>query len=139
MLMFRGRKGFTLIEMMIVIAIIALLATIAIPNYINFQNRAKQAEAKTNLGAIRTCEEAYRAEEDVYVNCTKYPATEPTAATLWVGNDEFNAIGFEAKGQVRYSYAVVDASGSAFNGTANSGVTALEDYYMTQAGVLETQ
>lgn len=104
----RKRRGFTLIEMMIVVAIIALLATIAIPNYISFQYRAKTSEAKSNLGAIRTCEEAYRAENDIYLACGVNPAAIPAGVKGdWVSGDaSWEAIGFEPKGQIYYQYQV---------------------------------
>ncbi len=50
----KGTKGFTLIELMIVVAIIGILAAIAIPNFLKFQAKSKQSEAKSNLGAIFT-------------------------------------------------------------------------------------
>ena len=131
MLMFRGRKGFTLIEMMIVIAIIALLATIAIPNYINFQKKAKTAEAKTNLGGIRTCEEAYRAEKDTYINCAACPSTAPGATGgAWDAGATSNwtKIGFEPRGDVRYQYIVVSADASDFTARANATVLGLGTY-----------
>jgi len=52
--MLKGKKGFTLIELMIVVAIIGILAAIAIPNFLKFQAKSKQSEAKSNLGAIFT-------------------------------------------------------------------------------------
>src|SRR3989337_3464022 len=60
-------KGFTLIELMIVVAILGILAAIAIPNFMRFQAKSKQSEAKTNLGAIGTTAEAWRTEADTYV------------------------------------------------------------------------
>src|ERR1043165_9530913 len=58
----RGQKGFTLIEFMIVVAIIGILAAIAIPNFVAYQAKSKQSEAKVSLGAIFTSAVAYQAE-----------------------------------------------------------------------------
>ena len=60
------QKGFTLIELMIVVAIIGILAAIAIPNFIKFQARSKQSEAKANLKALFTAEKAFMQEKDRY-------------------------------------------------------------------------
>jgi len=62
----RSKKGFTLIELMIVVAIIGILAAIAIPNFLRFQAKSKQSEAKTNLGGIFTAETAYFGENNTY-------------------------------------------------------------------------
>jgi type IV pilus assembly protein PilA len=51
---------------MIVVAIIGILAAIAIPNFIKFQARSKQSEAKTNLKAMFQAEKSYFAERDTY-------------------------------------------------------------------------
>jgi type IV pilus assembly protein PilA len=61
-----SKKGFTLIELMIVVAIIGILAAIAIPNFLKFQAKSKQSEAKSNLGAIFTGEMAYFGENNTY-------------------------------------------------------------------------
>jgi type IV pilus assembly protein PilA len=64
--MLKGKKGFTLIELMIVVAIIGILAAIAIPNFLKFQAKSKQSEAKSNLGAIFTGQLAYFGEQNQY-------------------------------------------------------------------------
>ncbi|MCZ6570273.1 MAG: prepilin-type N-terminal cleavage/methylation domain-containing protein, partial [Deltaproteobacteria bacterium] len=63
----KQREGFTLIELMIVVAIIGILAAVAIPNFIRYQLRTRAGEGKINLAAIRTAEEAYLAEFGRYV------------------------------------------------------------------------
>jgi len=55
-------RGFTLIELMIVVAIIGILAAIAIPNFLKFQARARQSESKTNLKAMFTAQKSFYAE-----------------------------------------------------------------------------
>lgn len=62
----QAKKGFTLIELMIVVAIIGILAAIAIPNFIKFQARSKQSEVKANLKAVYTAQKAYMQEKDKY-------------------------------------------------------------------------
>jgi type IV pilus assembly protein PilA len=60
----RSKKGFTLIELMIVVAIIGILAAIAIPNFLRFQAKSKQSEAKGNLAGIFTGQTSYQAENN---------------------------------------------------------------------------
>ncbi len=63
----RKQEGFTLIELMIVVAIIGILAAIAIPNFLTYQMKSRQSEAKTNLQAIKTSEVSFQAERGCYV------------------------------------------------------------------------
>jgi type IV pilus assembly protein PilA len=119
-------KGFTLIELMIVVAIIGILAAIAIPNFVKFQCRSKQSEAKGNLKALYVAQESYRAEFDTYLaNC----GTSCTAGT--------NDIGFQAKGQkIRYVYSSTGASNSflaqATVGTSFVGELGADNWTITQ-------
>ncbi len=61
------RTGFTLIELMIVVAIIGILAAIAIPSFAKFQARSKQGEVKANLKSLFTAQRSYYQEKDKYI------------------------------------------------------------------------
>ena len=124
----KGQKGFTLIELMIVVAIIGILAAIAIPNFLTYQMKSRQAEAKTNLQAIRTSEIAFQAERSCYLAITAegvpaiaLPAKQvPTAWGVGIAPvvpvaagfcnvggtfiGTFRNIGFVATGTVNYRY-----------------------------------
>lgn len=62
----RDIKGFTIIELLIVVSIIGILATIAIPMFLGQRTKAMRTEAMTNLESIRMLEEQYYAEEGEY-------------------------------------------------------------------------
>lgn len=115
------RGGFTLIELMIVVAIIGILAAIAIPNFLRFQLKAKSSEGKTNLAAIRTAEESYFAEYGLYVSSNLSPPSHArnvkTNFTHAVANEGFDQVGWEPEGDVFFNYAVETS-------TANDGFMA---------------
>jgi type IV pilus assembly protein PilA len=125
-------KGFTLIELMIVVAIIAILAAIAIPQYRKFQMKAKTSEAKTNIGALRTCEESYAAEHDHYLALPAAPSSPSitSSAREWnVGSGSsdkavnYLVIGFKPAGKVYYNYGVECNSGGNFNSAGDVPTT----------------
>ncbi|MBU2549416.1 MAG: prepilin-type N-terminal cleavage/methylation domain-containing protein [Proteobacteria bacterium] len=62
----KNRKGFTLIELMIVVAIIGILAAIAIPQFASYRQRAQDSAAKSSLKNLATAQENYYAENNTY-------------------------------------------------------------------------
>ena len=66
--------GFTLVELMIVVAIIGVLASVAIPSYLNYQLTAKRSEAYANLASLAKAQKAYFAEFNDYVAVAAEPS-----------------------------------------------------------------
>ena len=99
----RNERGFTLIELMIVVAIISILAALAIPNYLSFQCRSKQAESKSGLGALFTSEKSFIAEHNSYGTDLVYVGWEPEGSPLYLYG--FNGVSFPSalNGDSQYS------------------------------------
>ncbi len=115
----RRHSGFTLIELMIVVAIVSVLSATAVPNYRRAQLRTKAGEARVNLAAIRTAQEGYFAEFGLFVSAGGHPTAwvpGPAAAKKLAWDDPtlggFSTVGWEPDGDVFFQYHVEDPGGT---------------------------
>ncbi|MGZ3747586.1 MAG: type IV pilin protein [Pseudobdellovibrionaceae bacterium] len=79
----KNQAGFSLVELMVVVAIIGILASLAIPSVGKYMAKARQSEAKTQLASVYTAEKAFFAEYSAY-------------------HSAFGAIGYSPEGKLRY-------------------------------------
>ena len=129
----RLNKGFSLVELMIVVAIIGILAAIAIPNYIKYQLSAKRSEVNGAVDGIKNAEAKYDAEHDGYLNAAVQPRADSalnkaqiawnTTATDWI------SLGWAPDGNVRGNYlvAVTAASGTTPQSYTITGKSDVDD------------
>jgi prepilin-type N-terminal cleavage/methylation domain-containing protein len=117
---FRSSRGFTLVEMLITVAMIGVLSVVAIAGYRRYVHAAQSSEAKVVMGLIRNGLESYRQDTNAYPSCfltstlsTYYPNSTPND-TRWVwersGDPNYNTcwkqLGVHPDAPVRYGYAV---------------------------------
>ena len=120
----KRRDGFSLVELMIVVAIIGILAALAIPRFQQFQSKSRQSEARSNLAHIYTLQVSYNGDNDTFSNFCQLSlggatnkvtgstcaAGQTASSVVWQGSSECNTtneIGFRVTDckKVRYVYA----------------------------------
>jgi len=109
----KNNKGFTLIELMIVVVIIGILAALAIPRFMRSTTKSKQSEAKQLLKQIYTMQHAYRQEFNSY--CLNGVTASNAAQTA------FARLGVDIGLSARYAYVMVAAQNT-FTCTATANL-----------------
>jgi type IV pilus assembly protein PilA len=113
------QKGFTLIELMIVIAIVGILAAVALPAYTNYTERAKFAEVINATQAVKGAVEECYAKEGALTNCNTGSAT--------AAGNQINKLADGAAGGTYVSTLTVTGSGVI---TGDGGVSGSENTYI---------
>ena len=134
--MFFGRLkkdgGFTLVELMVVVAIIGLLSAVAIPNFKKYQAKAKTSEAKLQLASIYSAETSWFSDYDAYGSCLNLmgydPGLEATQRyyTTGFGADANNANKQATNNGANTNCAATGSLGTA--GAAAAGTTSTYSY-----------
>ena len=105
------KKGFTLIELMIVVAIIGILAAIAIPQFASYRQRAQDSAAKSALKNLATAQEDYYQQHDIYVNAGEEanlsftPETSLTFAVINGDSDSWSATAQHNSSTNQFTYS----------------------------------
>jgi prepilin-type N-terminal cleavage/methylation domain-containing protein len=116
----RNREsGFNLVELMVVVGIIGILSSVAVPRFATFKARAQQTEAKSGLNGLYLSMQAYQTNYNEFP--TLASATDPASAS----------IGFGLSGaKAKYAYLVIsDPAAQSWAGTAVSNVKLANDKF----------
>jgi type IV pilus assembly protein PilA len=104
-----GQKGFTLVELMIVVAIIGILSAVAVPNFKRYQAKSKTSEAKIQLAAAYTAEQSFYGDFGIYHQCFTYMGFDPRKEE----DNRYFAIGINGTAAI---------NGQAYTTAVNSGL-----------------
>lgn len=107
------QSGFTLVELMIVVAIIGVLSAVAVPNFKKYQAKAKTSEAKVQLAAAYTAEQAFFGDFGIYASCLSYMGYDPSDELM----SRYFAIGFDVG---------LDINVTSYTSAKNSGMSATQ-------------
>jgi len=108
----RHNMGFSVIEFMILVALVCIVAAIGVPNFIEMQYRAQRAEVPTNIDGIRAAAMAYQsAHGRVMAEDIPRPDAFPgNRERPWKAGTRFDELGWEPEGTVRGSYSISTTS-----------------------------
>ena len=105
------RRAFTLVELMITVAIVMILASIAIPQMIEHQYKAKRSELALNVRGIGDCVNAYQSSYDEILVILPVPSSTPDKKQhRWPKGTDFDLLGWSPDGDVRGVYRVDELS-----------------------------
>ena len=126
-------EGFTLIEMMIVVAIIGILAAIAVPGFFMYQSKARRTEAFVNLASIVRSQMSFQAERDNFFEAAvpmpdwdSYGGLGPTKMP-WDGASQvaFDELGLVPEGRVFYGYGINTGTAEACDAPCGPAATSV--------------
>ena len=111
------QRGFTLVELMIVVVILGILSAVAIPAFSRYVKRSKTAEASAGIGSMYRLQLSYyentqeRSANTTFATCPATPTAAPTSSkypanvAIWMANSQWNALGFVIDRPHYYQYS----------------------------------